>query len=104
MTHNVSDGIALAQTTGQKVRDGVGTVATGIRDEMGHVAHGLREEIDGIRHQEPAAHKKDQHAHRERSGRPAQMVKVAAPAAGAVAAFLVSRLVRSRQRNDRPQR
>jgi hypothetical protein len=102
MAHSVSDGIALAQTTGQKVRDGVGAAATGIRGEMEHVAHGIREEIDGLRHHESAAHKREQHAHRERSGWPARMVKLAASAAGAMAAFFVSRLVRSR--HGRPER
>lgn len=100
MAHSVSDGIALAQTAGQKVRDGVGAAATGIRGEMEHVAHGIREEIDGVRHHESAAHK--QHARRERSGWPSRTVKVAASAAGAVAAFFVSRLVRSR--HGRPER
>jgi len=80
MTHSLSDGLTLAQTTGQKLRDGVGSMA-----------HGIREEMDGIRHHaESAAREQKQSAQRTR------MIELAASVAGAVAAFVVSRLVSSR--------
>jgi hypothetical protein len=91
MTNLVSDGLSLAQATGQRVRDGVGAVATGIREEAGAVAHGIGDVIDAAaQHGEPAAHKREPSAWRMRS------VELAASAAGALAAFFVSRLVRAR--------
>lgn len=79
MTHVVNDGLSLAQATGRKLRDGVGAVAMGVRDQVGAAAH-----------LEPAAHKPE---------RPASLTRLAglvASAAGALTAFFVSRLVRSR--------
>jgi hypothetical protein len=89
MTNVVSDGLGRVQATGQKVREGVGTAVTGLRGEMGAVAHGVREEIDGIRQhaEHPTAHK------RERSAWAGRLVGLAASAAGAAVAFVVSRLV-----------
>lgn len=80
MPHVVSDGLTLVQSTGARVRDGVGTVASGLRDEL-----------DAVRqHGEKTA----AHARRNPVWR-ARMVELAASAAGAAAAFLVSRLVRA---------
>ena len=90
MTNVVNEGLGRVQATGQKVREGVGAVATGIRQEMGAVAHGIGDVIDAAgQHAEPA-HKK------ERSAWMARGVELVASAAGALAAFVVSRLVRSR--------
>lgn len=103
MTQIHNDGRNLAQTTGQRVRDGVGAVASGIRNEAGAVASGIRneagavasgirDEIGGLRHSEPAAHK------RPRSVMRTRLEELVASLAGALAAFLVSRLVRARFR------
>ncbi|NUP48403.1 MAG: hypothetical protein HOW97_14010 [Catenulispora sp.] len=82
MTHMVSDGITLAQATGQRVRDGVGAVASGIREEVGAV----RQLAD---HGEHGRHSKARSLWRTR------LVEVTASVAGALAAFVVSRLVRA---------
>jgi len=108
MAHVVSDGLTLVQATGQKVRDGVGTAATGIRSEIGAVANGIQheigwihDEIDHLRHSVPAAHKQDQH---KGPVPPALAAELLASVAGGLAAFFVSRLVRSRldQHGRRP--
>lgn len=94
MAHVVNDGLGLVQTTGQKVRDGVGAVASGVRDEVGVVTNGVREEIGGIRQhaEHPAAHK------RKQSAGTARLVGLAASAAGVLAVFGVGRLVRTKPR------
>lgn len=112
MTHNVNDGLALVQTTGQKMREGADAVAAGVRTEAGAVAHGIREEIDSVRRHEPAAHKRGHHQphhghhhghhghhqkkRRDRSGLRSRPVELTASMATAAAALFVGRLVRSR--------
>lgn len=82
MTHMVSDGITLVQATGQRVRDGVGAVAGGIRQEV----EAVRQHAD---HGEHGRHSKARPIWR------APLVEVTASVAGALAAFVVSRLVRA---------
>ena len=82
MANLVSDGFNAVQATGERVRDGVGAVATSLRDE-----------IDGLRHH-------GEHASRrpKRSAWRVRVIELVASIAGAVAAYVVSRLVRSRLR------
>jgi hypothetical protein len=84
MAQLVGDGLTMAQATGQRVRDGVGAVASGIR-----------EEVDAVRrHGEHAAHARPHSVWR------ARLIEVAAAVAGSLAAFVVSRLVRARLRGS----
>jgi hypothetical protein len=90
LTNRVSDGLGKVQATGQKVRDGVGALATGVRDEAGTAAHGIQEGIGEIwHHREHSTTQK-----RKQSAWTTRAVQLAASAAGALAAFVVSRLVR----------
>lgn len=92
MTHIVSDGLTLVQATGARVRDGIENAASGIRSEVGAVAGGLREEVETVRRRS----EKSAARARMRSGWRARIVQLVASAAGAVAAWLVSRLVQTR--------
>jgi hypothetical protein len=78
MADIVSDGFNAVQATGQRVRDGVGAAATGIRGE-----------IDSLRHHAEHAPRRD-----KRSVWQLRLIELVASIAGAVAAFIVSRLVR----------
>lgn len=84
MTHLVDDGIGLIHTAGQKVRDGVGAAATGVRDGINDIRqHG----------EHLVEHKRDHK--REHSEWMAHTIETVAAAAGALAAFFVSRTVRT---------
>ena len=80
MTHVVSDGVSTMRAAGQKMRDGAGAAT-----------HGVHEGINGIRQhgEHPVVQKRTQFARNSRK------VELMGSAAGALAAFFVSRLVRA---------
>ena len=91
MTHVVSDGLSTVRSAGQKTRNSAGAAGAGVRNEVGAAVHGIHDGIDRIRqHSEhPAAHKQ------KRSARKARQADLMGTAAGALASFFVSKLVRT---------
>ncbi|MFL6114376.1 MAG: hypothetical protein ACJ786_23900 [Catenulispora sp.] len=107
MTRIVSDGVHVVRATGQRVLDGVGAAA----EEVRHEAHKAREHLPGngksgklgklSRSAKSAKARIGKPGQQSRSGmmrsRTAELV---ASTAGAIAAFVVTALVRGRRRDQ----